>query len=104
MFGRKGSDLTLSVPITIVEATLGATIRVPTLDVPVSLKVPAGTKSGRVLRVRGKGASTSGAEGDLLVTLDVQIPGELTDDERTLFEQLSAMPSMANPRVGIGGS
>ena len=104
MFGRRGSDVTLTVPITLVEATLGATIRVPTLDVPVSLKVPPGTKSGRVLRVRGKGASTAGAEGDLLVTLDVQIPSQLTDDERKLFEQLAALPSMANPRAAIGGS
>ena len=104
LFGRRGSDLTLTVPITIVEATLGATIRVPTLDTPVSLKVPAGTKSGRVLRLRGKGASTAGAEGDLLVTLDVQIPTQLNDEERKLFEQLSSMPSMANPRSSIGGS
>ena len=104
MFGRRGSDLTLTVPITLVEAVLGSTIRVPTLDVPVSLKVPAGTKSGRVLRVRGKGASTSGAEGDLLVTLDVVIPGQLNDEERTLFEQLAALPAMVNPRAHLGVS
>src|SRR3712207_7334201 len=52
---RKGDDLTLTVPITFAEAALGTTLTVPTLDGTVSLKVPAGTASGRTLRVRGRG-------------------------------------------------
>jgi molecular chaperone DnaJ len=102
MFGRRGSDLTLTVPITFTEAVLGASIRVPTLAQPVTVKVPAGTKSGRVLRLRGKGAATAGAEGDLLVTLDVVIPTALTEEERTLVEQLAALPAMRNPRSDLG--
>lgn len=104
LFGRRGSDLTLTVPITFAEAALGASVRVPTLDQPVTLKVPPGTKSGRVLRLRGKGALTDGAAGDLLVTLDVLVPSELNDEERSLVEQLAATGSMANPRAYLGVS
>ena len=60
LFGRKGDDLTLTVPITFAEASLGTTLTVPTLDGTVSLKVPAGTASGRTLRVRGRGAPGKG--------------------------------------------
>src|SRR5581483_5062021 len=81
LFGRKGRDLTLTVPITFAEAALGATITVPTLGEPVSLRVPAGTKSMRTLRVRGKGspASSGNPAGDLLVTVEVVIPSVLSD-------------------------
>ena len=60
LFGRKGDDLTLTVPITFAEAALGTTLTVPTLDGTVSLKVPAGTASGRTLRVRGRGVPGKG--------------------------------------------
>ena len=78
LFGRKGDDLTLTVPITFAEASLGTTLTVPTLDGSVSLKVPAGTASGRTLRVRGHGVPGKGTRGDLLVTLDVAVPVRLT--------------------------
>ncbi len=78
LFGRKGDDLTLTVPITFVEASLGTTLTVPTLDGNVSLKVPAGTSSGRTLRVRGRGIKGKGRSGDLLVTLEVAVPVKLT--------------------------
>jgi molecular chaperone DnaJ len=89
LFGRKGNDLTLTVPITFAEAALGATVTVPTLDGSVSLKVPAGTASGRTLRVRGRGVPGKGTSGDLLVTLDVAVPVRLTPAQRKVIENLA---------------
>jgi molecular chaperone DnaJ len=90
LFGRKDQDLTLTVPITFAEAALGTTLTVPTLDGTVSLKVPAGTSSGRTLRVRGRGVPGKGRTGDLLVTLDVAVPVRLTPAQRELIENLAA--------------
>jgi molecular chaperone DnaJ len=89
LFGRKGEDLTISVPITFAEATLGTTLTVPTLNGNVSLKVPAGTASGRTLRVRGRGVPGKHRSGDLLVTVDVAVPAKLTPGQRKLIEQLT---------------
>ena len=79
VFGRKGRNLTLTLPLTFDEAALGATVRVPTLlDAPVTLKVPPGSQNGRTLRVRGKGVpSKNGDRGDLLVALEVAVPQHL---------------------------
>ncbi len=89
LFGRRGKDLLLTVPITFAEAALGATIRVPTLDEPVSLKIPAGSKSGRVMRVRGKGSAATGGAGDLLVTFEVVIPTDLNEEQRAAVEAVA---------------
>jgi molecular chaperone DnaJ len=89
LFGRRGEDLTLTVPITFAEATLGTTLTVPTLDGNVSLKVPAGTSSGRTLRVRGRGVKSKGRSGDLLVTLEVAVPVRLTPAQRKAIETLA---------------
>jgi molecular chaperone DnaJ len=89
LFGRKGDDLTLSVPITFAEASLGTTLTVPTLDGTVSLKVPAGTSSGRTFRVRGRGVKGKGRAGDLLVTLDVAVPVRLSPGQRKVIESLA---------------
>jgi molecular chaperone DnaJ len=89
LFGRKGDDLTLTVPITFAEAALGTTLTVPTLDGSVSLKVPAGTSGGRTLRVRGRGVPGKGKAGDLLVTLDVAVPVRLTPAQRKVIESLA---------------
>jgi molecular chaperone DnaJ len=89
LFGRKGQDLTLTVPITFAEAALGGTVTVPTLDGSVSLKVPAGTGSGRTLRVRGRGVPGKDKAGDLLVTLDVAVPVRLTPAQRKVIENLA---------------
>ena len=89
LFGRKGEDLTLTVPITFAEAALGTTLTVPTLDGNVSLKVPAGTASGRTLRVRGRGVKSKGRAGDLLVTLEVAVPVRLTPAQRKAIETLA---------------
>jgi molecular chaperone DnaJ len=84
VFGRKGSHLTLTLPVTFPEAALGATVKVPTLDgPPVGVKIPPGTSSGRTLRVRGKGVTKrDGTKGDLLVTVDVAVPQKLSDEAK----------------------
>jgi molecular chaperone DnaJ len=106
LFGRQGKNLTLSVPISFPEAALGATITVPTLDKPVSLKVPAGTRSGRIFRVKEHGVPARSGAGDLLVTVEVAVPQKLTDAEREAIEALaSASHSNSNggsPRTHLG--
>ncbi len=82
VFGRRGKDLTLTVPVSFPEATLGTTITVPTLDKPVTLKIPPGSKSGRTFRVRGRGVPVSSGAGDLLVTIEVSVPADLNQAER----------------------
>ena len=81
VFGRKADNLTLLLPVTFPEAALGAQVKVPTLDgSPVTVKIPAGTTSGRTLRVRGKGLRRrDGTNGDLLVTVEVAVPQKLND-------------------------
>ena len=102
-FGRKGDDLTTTVPIAFDEAALGAEIAVPTLDDgTVRIKIPAGTPSGRTLRARGKGGTKrDGSRGDLLVTVQVQVPTTLTDEERAAVEALRAARGSAGPREGV---
>jgi molecular chaperone DnaJ len=91
-FGRKGNDLTLSVPITYPEAVLGTKIEVPTLNGGVKLKIPAGTPSGKTFRVRGKGVTPErGRTGDLLVTVQVAVPSKVSKEEKKLLEDLAAM-------------
>jgi molecular chaperone DnaJ len=92
LFGRKGNNLTLTVPVTFTEAALGATVKVPTLDGgAVSMKIPAGTPSGKVLRVRGKGVSKrDGSHGDLLVTVEVAVPQKLSDEAREALQAFAA--------------
>ncbi|WFE95678.1 molecular chaperone DnaJ [Micromonospora sp. WMMD987] len=91
LFGRTGDDLTLTVPVTFAEAVLGTDLRVPTLDGAVTLRVPPGTPSGRVLRARGKGVvRRDGQAGDLLVTLDVVVPATVSDEARAALESFAA--------------
>ncbi|MDQ4054302.1 MAG: molecular chaperone DnaJ [Actinomycetota bacterium] len=88
IFGRKGDNLTLTVPVSFDEAALGAEIKVPTLGgAPVTLKIPAGTPNGRTFRVRGKGARRSdGTNGDLLATVEVHVPAQLDRAAREAVE------------------
>jgi molecular chaperone DnaJ len=101
LFGRRGDHLTLTVPITYPEAALGTTLRVPTLDGSVALKVPAGTASGRTFRVRGRGiAKRGGGTGDLLVTVDVAVPQKLSGDAREALEKYAtAQADDPRPRI-----
>lgn len=92
VFGRTGDDLTLTVPITFAEAVLGTDLRVPTLDSSVTLRVPAGTPSGRTLRARGKGVvRRTGEAGDLLVTVEVVVPSAVTDEAREALERFAKL-------------
>lgn len=102
LFGRKGKNLTLTVPVTFPEAALGSTIKVPTLGDPVTLRVPAGTKSGRTFRVKGRGVPTPGNPGDLLVTVDVNVPKKLSDAEREAVEALASASDGESPRAYLG--
>lgn len=89
LFGRKNKDVTLTLPISFVEAALGAQVDVPTLNgSPVKLKIPAGTSSGKTFRVRGKGGSAETNKGDLLVTVQVAVPTKLSSEAKALVEQL----------------
>lgn len=101
LFGRKGNDLTLELPVTFAEAALGANVRVPTLNGAVTLKIPAGTQSGRTFRVRGKGAPRKSGHGDLLVTVRVEVPKRLSREEKQLLKQLQELEH-ESPRKGLG--
>ena len=91
VFERERDDLRVSVPITFAEAALGADVDAPTLDgSTVRLRVPAGTPSGRTLRVRGRGVSRGGRSGDLLVTVAVAVPQRLDEAARAAVEAFAA--------------
>jgi molecular chaperone DnaJ len=102
LFGRRGDDLLLRLPVTFSEATLGAEVRVPTLDQPVTVRIPPGTPHGKTLRVRGRGMpKAAGGSGDLLVTVEVVVPQSLSDEQRQAVEALGAATE-ANPRQHLG--
>jgi molecular chaperone DnaJ len=98
VFDRDGLNLLVDVPMSYADAVLGADIKVPTMNsTTVTVRIPAGTPSGKVFRVRGRGVKTSGETGDLLATLNVHVPTELSADERDLIEKLS---DLAQPTPG----
>jgi molecular chaperone DnaJ len=103
VFGRSGAkNLTVTVPVTYPEAALGAQVKVPTLDTPVTVKVPAGTRSGKTVRVRGRGITPAkGDAGDLMVTFDVDVPEKMSDEERAAVEALAEQLT-ENPREHLG--
>jgi molecular chaperone DnaJ len=88
IYERRGADLVLEVPVTYPEATLGATVQIPTPQGPVALKVPAGSDSGKLLRVKGHGAPklNGGGRGDLLARLKVTVPTRLSKAEKEALE------------------
>jgi molecular chaperone DnaJ len=102
VFTRDGLNLRLIVPVTFTEATLGATIEVPTLsgDI-VKLRVAPGTPSGRVLRVKGRGVTTSKGTGDLLAELQVAVPTHLDEAAREALEKFQALEPTENPRAEL---
>ena len=101
LFGRDGSNLTLRLPVTFAEAALGADIAVPTLDGDVKMRIPAGTQNGKVMRVRGRGIDNGkGHRGDLMVTLEVQVPKHLSSDQRKIVEALGETLT-DDPRDGL---
>jgi molecular chaperone DnaJ len=103
VFKRKGDNLTLDVPVTFDEAVLGAEIKVPTLGgSPVTVRIPAGTPNGRSFRVRGRGATKrDGTKGDLLVSVQVDVPGTLTDAQRQAVDAYRAAATDVDPRAAL---
>lgn len=102
VFERDGLNLRVDVPVTFVEATLGATIEVPTLGgEPVRLRVAPGTPSGRVLRVKGRGVETAKGTGDLLATVQVAVPSHLSAAAEKALADFAAELPQENPRVDL---
>ena len=101
LFERRGDNVVLEVPVTISEAALGTSVKIPTPGGGhVSLKVPAGSQDGRTLCLRGKGApKLKGGQGDLHVKLHVQVPEKLTKEQKQLFEKLGA--TLPDPRATV---
>lgn len=102
VFRRKGDNLEVTVPITVVEAIRGATIEVPTLEGTKSIKVPPGTKPGTVIRLKGEGpahAKGSG-RGDIHFRIEVEIPDKLNKEQRDAVDDLASVMN-GNPRESL---
>jgi DnaJ-class molecular chaperone len=94
LFERKGEDLQVPVTVPLTTAVLGGEVQVPTLDGPVGIKVPPGSRPGRLFRLRNHGLprlEAGGGRGDLLASLSVDLPAKLGDRERELFEELKKL-------------
>lgn len=101
-FARDGRDLTVTVPVTFPEAALGADVHVPTLDRPVTVRIPPGTRSGTTFRVHGRGVPAPDGAGDLLVTVEVDVPRELDDRQRAAVQALAAaIPGSPRAHLGV---
>ena len=103
-FVRDGINIRCRLPINITQASLGATLSVPTLGGNEDIDIPAGTQSGQIFRFRGKGVAQlrGSRRGDQLVTIDVRIPGKLSTEQKDLLEQLSQiLPDVEQEGEGI---
>ena len=103
VFGRKGDNLTVTVPVTFTEAALGGQVVVPTPGGgTVTLKIPAGTTNGRTFRVRGKGVPRKdGTKGDLLASVDVHVPSTLSDEAREALQKYAEATADDDPRKDL---
>jgi molecular chaperone DnaJ len=98
VYERRGADLVVNVPVTFAEAALGASVQVPTPEGPVSLKIPAGSQDGKLIRIRSRGApKLKGGKGDVLARVRVAVPTKLTKAEREAIENLQKV-SRQDPR------
>jgi len=110
VFGRKNNNVTITVPVTFSEAALGSQIAVPTpRGGSVTVKIPAGTSNGRTFRVRGKGIrGKDGKNGDLLVTVEVAVPQNMSDEAREALQAYADLTGAEDPRKDLtamaGGS
>ncbi|MGO1397645.1 MAG: DnaJ C-terminal domain-containing protein [Brevibacterium yomogidense] len=102
VFTRDGDNLRMELPVSFAEAALGAEVSVPTLGgQPVRVKIPAGTPSGRVLRVRGKGVEAKKATGDLLVTVEIAVPKDLPQEAQDAVAAYREATAGIDPREGL---
>jgi molecular chaperone DnaJ len=102
VFGRNGKNLTITVPVLFSEAALGTKLTVPTLDgEQVTLKIPEGTPSGKVFRVKGRGVKSKKSTGDLLVTVQITVPRKLSKQQREAVEAFAAATT-DSPREHLG--
>lgn len=104
VFSRKGDtdDLQVTVPISFPEAALGATVQVPKpTGGTVSLRIPAGTSSGRRFRVKGQGVHSSKGQGNLIVTVEVAVPADLDEASRKAVEDFAAATAGEDPRAKL---
>lgn len=109
-FKRRENDVILELNINVAQAALGDRVIIPTVDGDVELVIPGGTQTGKVFRLRGKGVprlrsdGSNSGRGDQLVYISVEVPTQLTDDQRALFEQLAAsLGSEVQPQRNGGG-
>ena len=93
IFRRENDDCICEVPISFAQAALGAEIEVPTLDGPVKLKIPAGTQSGKILRLKNKGIASvhTGRRGDEQIVIKLETPTKLNKRQKELLEEFSAI-------------
>ena len=90
LFKRDGNNILLDMPISITQAALGAEIDVPTLEKPVKQRIPEGTQTGTEFRIKGQGIPSikTGAKGDLVLKVHVEVPKKLNDKQKELLRQL----------------
>ncbi len=102
IFERHGDDVIMVLPISFPKAALGTSVEIPTLTGKARLNIPAGTQSGKILRMRGKGIPhlRGSGMGDQLVQIQVYVPARLTPQERKLLEELDASPNMQPQKDG----
>ncbi len=103
VFGRSSSDLTVTVPVSFAELTLGAEVKVPAhRGAPVTVRIPPGTPNGRTFRVPGKGVRRKdGTVGNLLVTVEVMVPQNLNGKARSAIEDLREATAGQDPREDL---
>jgi len=103
VFGRDGDNLTVTVPVKFDEAVNGADIKVPVLDgAPVTIRIPASTKSGSKFRARGKGVQKAqGSSGDLIVTVEIAVPSEISDEAKRALNLFASATSEFDPRAEL---
>ena len=101
-FERRGDNFYVKVPVTVTEAALGAKVEVPTIDGPTSIKIPPGTRSGQLLRLRGKGAPSlrSSARGDQFVEVEIVVPHVADERSKEILRELARL-NPENPRQNL---
>ena len=102
VYSREGNDLVMTLPVTVSEAILGATIDVPMIDGnTATVKVPAGSSSGAEIRVRGEGVKTSKATGDLIARLSIQVPEKPSRELKKLVKDMAKAEGDLDVRASL---